>query len=96
LQAAATRGDEKIVQILLEYGADVNITGGRYYTALHAAVSKKDESIVRTLLEHGADVNARGGSCGTALHTARSRYNNRACIDLLLEYGAEDIEELSD
>jgi ankyrin repeat protein len=99
LQAAAAEGKKKIVQLLLEHGADVNITGGLWYTALHGAVVEGSEPIARTLLEHGANVNARGGIWGTVLNTARFRRCNQACIDLLLEYGAEDhppIKELSD
>jgi ankyrin repeat protein len=97
LQAAAAEGNEQVVQLLLEDGADVNITGGYYYTALHAAVNCNKEPIARILLEHGANVNARDGEWATALHTARRRTDNQACIDLLLEYEAEDhppIEEI--
>jgi ankyrin repeat protein len=99
LQAAAAEGRETIVQLLLEHGADINITGGLYYTALHAAVDHKHARIARTLLEHGADVNARDGWLGTALDDAKRLKYNQACIDLLLEYEAEDhppIEEISE
>jgi ankyrin repeat protein len=99
LHATAKGGHEKIVQLLLDHGADVNITGGNYCTALHVAVLGYREPIARILLKHGADVNARDGSWGTALHTARRRTENQACIDLLLEYEAEDhppIEEISE
>ena len=39
LQAACSGGHDKIVQMLLEHGADVNAQGGLYGNALQAACS---------------------------------------------------------
>lgn len=48
-------GQEKIVQLLLKNGADVNMRKNDGKTPLHVACSQQvDESIARILLEHGA------------------------------------------
>lgn len=47
------------VQVLLDYGADVNAPLSRYrHSPLSAAAILGDEAVVRLLVEHGADVNA--------------------------------------
>ena len=61
LQAASFRGDEKILQILLEKGAQVIAQGRRYGNALQAASCVDDEKIVQILLGKRAEVNARRG-----------------------------------
>ena len=58
LQAASFRGNEVIVRLLLENGAEVDAMGGEYGYALQAASLHGNEVIVRLLLKNGADVNA--------------------------------------
>ena len=53
-------GCEKIVQLLLDKGADINAQGGHYGNALQAASTGAHEKIVQLLLDNGADVNAQG------------------------------------
>lgn len=69
LAAAAFRGEESVVKLLLEKGADVNAQIGSYYvSALAAAALRGKESIVKLLLENGADVNMSiSGVYGSAL-----------------------------
>lgn len=88
LYYAAELGLCGIVRALLDAGADVNVVGGMYGTALSGATFEGHYDVVCTLLEHGADVNLRGGLFDTALQTASS--NRRADIfDLLLNHGAD-------
>lgn len=56
LQAAAYFGNLKIVQLLLERGADVNIEGegGTHGTALQAAAGRGHSEVVELLQTHGA------------------------------------------
>ncbi|KAF2174325.1 hypothetical protein K469DRAFT_614903, partial [Zopfia rhizophila CBS 207.26] len=54
LQAASSGGHEKIVELLLSKGADVNAQGGHYGNALQAASSGGHEKIVELLLKEGA------------------------------------------
>ncbi|KAJ5128076.1 hypothetical protein N7448_008855 [Penicillium atrosanguineum] len=72
LQAASSRGHDKIVQILLERGAYVNAQGEFYGNALRAASSGGHEKIAQMLLEQGANVNAQGGFFENALQAASS------------------------
>ena len=58
LDAASLGGHEKIVQLLLDKGAEVNAQGGFYGNALQAASVKGDEQVVKILLDKGAEVNA--------------------------------------
>ncbi|OQD84194.1 hypothetical protein PENSOL_c126G01800 [Penicillium solitum] len=58
LQATYTEGYDKIAQILLERGADVNAQGRYYGNALQATYARGYDKIAQILLERGADVNA--------------------------------------
>jgi ankyrin repeat protein len=87
LQAASSEGHEKVVQILLDQGADVNAQGGRYGNALQAASSGGHEKVVRMLLDRGADINAQGGYFGNALQAASFRGHEKV-IQMLLDQGA--------
>lgn len=85
LQIAAFGGQEKIVQLLLDEGADVNANWGAEYskTALTCAITAGQENIVSILLDAGADMNAG------ALHTAASFWGNEMIVQLLLDAGAD-------
>ncbi|CAC5391831.1 unnamed protein product [Mytilus coruscus] len=60
---------EKYVKLLLEHGADSNMTNSGKTSALMYAVELRMEQIVKNLLEHDADVNYVGKDNFTALHT---------------------------
>lgn len=67
IRAASLRGNKKLVQLLLEKGADVNAYRGEHGNALQAASTNGHTEIVRLLRQVGADVNAQGGNRGNAL-----------------------------
>jgi ankyrin repeat protein len=54
LHIAATRGDVRAIQLLLEAGADINTIGDMGSTALHNAVSQGRVEAVKYLLNAGA------------------------------------------
>ncbi|XP_071097892.1 uncharacterized protein [Haliotis cracherodii] len=58
------------IQVLLEYGADVNKGNRRGKTAFHSLCEGEgvDASALKLMLKHGADVNKVSGDGGTALH----------------------------
>ncbi|KAF3204798.1 hypothetical protein TWF106_001447 [Orbilia oligospora] len=79
LQAAISIWANDIIQILLDAGADLNVTGGKYFHVLQTAIhctpmGIQDEaftlSLLAKLIGAGADVNANGGEFGTALQAA--------------------------
>ncbi|KXX82674.1 Serine/threonine-protein phosphatase 6 regulatory ankyrin repeat subunit B [Madurella mycetomatis] len=88
---------EKIVELLLEKGADKEAkdNGGR--TPLSLAAIKGYKPIVRLLLEKNADKNARDGEGRTPLYQAAIK-GYEPIIKLLLEEGAdnEDIDSKDD
>jgi ankyrin repeat protein len=61
LQAASAsyRGNEKVVQMLIDAGADVNAQGGEHGNALQAALVLYygNKKVVQMLIDAGADVN---------------------------------------
>jgi ankyrin repeat protein len=97
LHSPAAFGDLEMVQVLLEYGADVNARSTNDGAPLHF-VSEGGWSygpnfgpsspIARLLLEHGADVNALRSGRLTALHMA-TRSENVEVVRVLLEHGAD-------
>ena len=58
------------VELLLQRGMDVNISGSYYGTAMQAASRVGNIEIVERLLKSGADVNVLRGVYGTALRAA--------------------------
>jgi ankyrin repeat protein len=75
LQVAAFEGNDAIVKMLIDHGADVSaehdendlICGS---TALHRAVCGERENCIIMLIKAGADVNADGFGDGSALYYA--------------------------
>jgi hypothetical protein len=56
LQAASVGGREKVVQMLMDAGAGVNVQGGEYGNALAAALAGGHDKIMQMLMNAGADV----------------------------------------
>jgi uncharacterized protein len=52
--ALAGRAEPRLVELLLERGADLNAAGGGGYTPLHLAASRGDVQNIEVLLRHGA------------------------------------------
>ncbi|KAG9506528.1 hypothetical protein J7337_000060 [Fusarium musae] len=83
LQAAAWMESQDVVQLLLDWKADVNLAGGEYGSALCAAASVGHEDISTLLLEAGADIDYNGGPKGSPLECAlRAGYTDIARLYL--------------
>ena len=80
----------KIVQLLLDHGADVNTQGGHFGNALQAAAYARGGETVQLLLTHGADFNAQGGRFTTAFQAAQFT-RSVTIMQLLLDHGADPI-----
>ncbi|KAL2834767.1 ankyrin repeat-containing domain protein [Aspergillus pseudoustus] len=99
LYNAAAINNADIVKLLLSKGANVNQTGGRWYTSLQMSVAhSKSTDTLSVLLQAGADVNQQGGNNDngrqTALMTA-AHANNRKAVAVLLSQPEIDINLLS-
>ena len=99
LQCAAIVGDEKIAQLLLDEGANVNLADKRDETALFSAVYGGHLLMVQTLLNAGADKEKQNYSGLTALAEGlrtylaleREMYSApiQKCIELMVEHRAK-------
>ncbi|KAG9672490.1 ankyrin repeat protein, partial [Aureobasidium melanogenum] len=92
LAAASYKGSMKLVQTLLDHGADVNSKGGWYGNALQSSCYSRsyalDPGLIQLLLDKGARINAQGGDYGTALCAASSK-GQLEIVELLLREGAD-------
>ncbi|ORY61452.1 ankyrin repeat-containing domain protein [Pseudomassariella vexata] len=89
LIAAASRGEARMVKLLVEAGAEVNVFGGPNNATplLYAAICLPVESL-RLLLLANADINLADGNGDTALIVAAQR-GDQQCVRFLTEEGAD-------
>jgi ankyrin repeat protein len=90
LQRAAANGHHRLIDLLIQYGGDVNAIGefgGR--TPLMAAVSTRRWRTVLFLLDRGAQLTGEEvGFCGNILQTA-SYFGPKEIVEELLRRGAD-------
>ena len=70
IHSAAAAGQAKIAELLLQHGADPNISEQGGYTPLHAAAENGDMEMIRVLLYGGADLTLRSNDGKTPLDLA--------------------------
>jgi uncharacterized protein len=97
LHIAARMGNVEISTILIENGANVNITDNEGWTPLMRAVIAKNVELVKLLMKHGADprqmnsvgetaiINSASAGCSECLEQLLSNYNfiDNLNIDIL-------------
>jgi len=88
LHAAAGRGREVIVELLIDNGANVNVKDALAATPLHEAANIGDNELVELLIAKGADVNANDIYGSTPLHKAAHR-GRKAVVTLFISKGAD-------
>lgn len=88
LHLAAKAGHGRIVNMLLQEGADVKAMSRVGSTALHFAAAHGHTEVLRTLLEKGADASARNLPGRTALQLALEG-RHEACVELMLRKEAD-------
>jgi len=88
IHLATAKGNSGVVQLLLEYGADVNVVGADSgSTALHYAASLGYMDLCELLIRYGADTDAQTAKLETPLHLAISN-GHRDVVALMLKYQA--------
>uniref|UniRef100_A0A2K6CYG8 Ankyrin repeat domain-containing protein 54 n=1 Tax=Macaca nemestrina TaxID=9545 RepID=A0A2K6CYG8_MACNE len=75
LHFASCNGNDQIVQLLLDHGADPNQRDGLGNTPLHLAACTNHVPVITTLLRGGARVDALDRAGRTPLHLAKSKLN---------------------
>ena len=89
LYQAVSKGNAKLVQTLLDSGADANRRPSCAKPALTLAVEKNEWHIAKMLLERGQpDLESTAPAGETALYAAVSR-GYEDLVDLMLSYGAD-------
>ena len=88
LMEAAVRGNQGVMRLLLEKGANVNMADQDGWTALMGATVQGLVEPVKLLLENGADVSAKNHNGETALVMATGM-KHAEIRDALLEHDAE-------
>ena len=89
---ASTCDEFKVMQMLIDAGADVNVRGNWSLSLLHWTVIYDNINALGLLLRAGADVNARDENDDTVLDCAAiemSPSSEQRFIPLLLRYGAD-------
>ena len=88
LIVAVNRGNDSIVSILIQHGANPNIQNKYENTALHNAALNGNNEVITTLIKAGADLNIQNDEGKTALYRAAENGNNEV-ITTLIEAGAD-------
>ena len=76
------KGNEDIVNLLVEKGADLNIQVSPGFTAFILAAAAGNEKIVALLVDKGADVNIKSSGGNTALFFAVTFGHKTWFVDL--------------
>lgn len=84
---ASENGNIKIIDLLVEHGANVNESTEAGRSCLHGAISNDHEKEVDVLLEYGANPNTMNYRVGSPLGIAAER-GSADIVRKLIEYGA--------
>ena len=84
-----TKGNENIVKLLINNGANIDIVHENGDTALMWASYYGQKKSVKHLINNGANVNATDVNGKSVLMWAVSKANNKKIVKLLIDYGAD-------
>jgi len=84
LHIAVQAGTAAMCQVLLEYGADVNIQNRCLHTPVHVATVGKSKKILELLIKRGGKTFSKDGKQETPLHSAAS-FGNLEFVEILLK-----------
>ena len=86
---ACSNGDARMIEILLNAGADANSTKANGATALMIAAASGNADAVKVLLDHGAEANAKESVHGQTALMFAAALNRDQAIRILLVHGAD-------
>lgn len=90
MMAALGNPDVKVIELLLENGADIKAQNENSRTAfMHAAQENSNPEVIETLLKHGADIETKDNYGWTSLMYAARDNENQEVIETLLKHGAD-------
>ncbi|KAK2764529.1 Transient receptor putative cation channel sub A member 1 [Arachnomyces sp. PD_36] len=87
LHIAVSRGNAKLVKLLINSGADIEAQGDNWNTPIHN-VRRRGSDVLKILLEAGANVHAQTSEGRTAMMTAEE-LGDKEMIQLLTDAGAK-------
>jgi ankyrin repeat protein len=87
LQHAAEKGNRRIINLLLELGADIDGPKGENGLIIHYALMSGNESIVRHVLDKGAVIDDSNIAWGSIIRAIKHELTG--LLPLLLEKGAD-------
>jgi ankyrin repeat protein len=82
-------GKFSVAELLLEAGADPNLTDRRGFAPVHIAVARNDAKLVQCLLDHGAAINVRTHSDGRTPLIIAAAAGFEQMVEMLLSRGAD-------
>jgi ankyrin repeat protein len=89
LLMASQNGNPRMIELLLQAGAEVNSPAATGITPIMLAVAGSSEDAVRVLVQHGADVNAKEDTYGQTPLMFAAAFNRPEAIKVLLLNGAK-------
>jgi ankyrin repeat protein len=90
LYRAALVGDKRLVETLLDKGADINWNpNNAYETPLHGAIGEGNEEVAELLITRGANVNSKNMNQRTPLHYVARFTNNKKLAELMIQHHAD-------
>ena len=88
LHLATLKGNCEIIQLLIDYNADINASINQGYTPLQDAISKNNLKATKLLLDNGANPNLTSSGISLPLHFAVSNYYFKI-VRLLVSYNVD-------
>ena len=93
LYLAATKGYDKVIELLLRHGANVNAMNNQGWTALHVASANGYLPATRILLDHNADTSLQDDYGKTPLHCALENGHLGIALSLIERIGDQDVRD---